>query len=194
MKRTFVMLMGPGMIGKSTAARAVCKDNPEIALLTNDELMHKLFALGRQDVNMPINEMEKWRTSVNQNADCDNLIRLLHRDFISCNSSRSVVLAEGYAYMKEWYRQHVFSGLGQLSGGFDFWILKYTPPLEEQKRRRQSKYVQFGWSAEPEFHEQELLKAWSNYEGPTTNTAELHEVNDSTLAEMIIKIKQSSQG
>ena len=188
MRRTFVMITGAGMMGKSTAAEGVRKANPEIALLTCDELMLNMFAIARQAA-MPINDMQRWRDTVNQSVDCDKLIRLLHRDFIARNYAASVVLADGYVYMKEWYRQQVISGLGQLGAEFDYWLLKYAPPIEEQIRRRALKYSAWGWAETTrEVHERELLKAWSDFETPRTKDISLREVNDSTLADVIREI------
>ena len=124
--KTFIMLAAPGMIGKSSAAKLVTESYPSVSRLENDSLMHELFQLVRlpNPNNVAINKVEEWRKKVNLKADCDALIRLLHRDWLAQNSKHSVFLAEGYPYMCQWYRNQARDGLQRLDFTIEYWLLQ----------------------------------------------------------------------
>lgn len=161
------MLAAPGMIGKSYAAKSICKQYPSIACLENDALMHQIFALVYipEPKNVPLNEVAQWQKRVNDKADCNHLIRLCHRDWVARHWKQPIVLAEGYAYMLEWYREQVCNGLAQLGYDLDFRLLKYSPPIEEQAKWRAAKYKDWEWKEEStSFHIDEIQKQWMDFE------------------------------
>lgn len=189
LKKTFIMLAAPGMIGKSTAAQAASKPFPMVHMLENDELMQKLFDIVRLPRNLPINEMAEWRSEVSKKADCDKLIRLLHRDEVSRHNEKSVVLAEGYPYMRQWYRNQVRDGLQRLDFTIEYWLLQYYPPLDEQVRRRAKKSFEWGWDPKSySFDEQEIIKSWDDFQSPTDEAVHFEKVDDARLMEIMKQI------
>ena len=165
--KTFIMLAAPSMIGKSTATRLATQANPVVHVLENDILMQKLFGIVHLPRDLPIHKMDEWRTKVNVKADCDALIRLLHRDNVSSSYGKSVILAEGYTYMNHEYRQQVKSGLAHLEHQMDYLLLRYEPPMVKQVENRTKKYEKYKWNAiSPERHEELLRAEWQNFQEP----------------------------
>ena len=91
------------MIGKSTAAKNACASHTGAKVLENDTLMQQLFDVVHLE-HFPISDMQEWQHKVNEKADCSRLIRLHHRDWVACHRQTEIIVAEGYPYMKKWYR------------------------------------------------------------------------------------------
>ena len=135
--------------------------------------------------------MQEWQHKVNGKADCNRLIRLHHRDRVARHRQTEIIVAEGYPYMKKWYRDQVQDGLQRLNQEFHYCLLKYDPPLPEQAERRALKCKDFyGWSPQPQaFHEAEIQKQWLDFETPQDSEGLCyHEVNASQLAEFITRL------
>ena len=183
MNKAFVMLAAPGMIGKSSAAKKASSAYTAISLLENDTLMHEMFRIVRlsNPTEVPINEWSEWRRQVDDKADCAALIRLLHRDWIACHAESPVFVAEGFTYMLSWYRDLVIAGLDALGYGFDYYLLRYEPPIEEQVSRRAKKYAQWNWKETPEFHLKELQKTWVQFEAPVEGQTDYQCVDDASF-------------
>lgn len=188
------MLAAPGMIGKSSAAAKLTQVKRDIKILNSDDLMHKMFGLVRipDPVNVAINEEAAWLPRVNEHADANHLIRLLHRDYVSRFGDSRIVVAEGYVYMRQWYRQQVTNGLRQLPGSWDFRLLKYVPSIDVQTTRRAQRYVSLHFGAESaEFHRHELEKEWAKFDSCEGEEFSCEEVNDFNIAQAISRIESA---
>ncbi len=194
MRKTFIMVAAPGMIGKSTAVKKACASIKVTSILENDCLMHDLFALVRlpEPKKIPINEVDEWRKKVDVNADCNRLIRLQHRDWVARHWQNSLLLAEGYTYMMRWYRDEAIKGLNHLGYEFNYWLLKYNPLISEQVERRVSKYADWKWESQSEaFHKARILEQWDHFESPaTTENLHFREVNADQLREIVEYLAQ----
>ena len=190
LKKTFIMLAAPGMIGKSTAAQAASKPFPIVHVLENDKLMQKLFETVRLPKNLPINKTDEWRAKVNERACCDRLIRLLHRDEVSLHREKSVILAEGYTYMERAYREQVKIGLDRLKYKIDYLLLRFQPNMEIQVRNRDKKHTDYyNWhSISPDEHERHLDAEWAKFEEPAPSENLLFETVDEVS--LVERIKQ----
>lgn len=187
--KVLVMLAAPGMIGKSYSAKAVADANPSVAILENDKLMQKLFRLVHLPQDMPIDKIAPWHTEVDKKADCDALIRLLHRDWVSLHRDNSVILAEGYLYMNKAYREQVKSGLSHLGYDIKYMLFQYQPAMEEQIANRAKKYIAYGWAPiSPEQHKQNLQAQWLDFEAPVGEGVGFQVVDATSLANEIKQI------
>ena len=195
-KKTFVMLAAPGMIGKSFAAKHVAENNSAVTVLENDKLMQKLFGLVYLPQDTPIDKITAWHTAVDKKADCDAIIRLLHRDWVSLNRDSSIILAEGYPYMNKAYRDQVKSGLSHLGYDIKYILFQYQPTMEEQVANRAKKYIDYRWSAiTPEQHRQYLEAQWEDFEVPANEEIDFDVVNYTSLTDKMRKIaSQTYQG
>lgn len=193
-RKTFVMLAAPGMIGKSYAAKRIQDRYPASSLLENDLLMHEVFSIAglENPTHIAINKVSIWRDDVNKKADCNALIRTMHRDWFRKHEDALLFVAEGYPHMLQWYRQQVLEGLQETKCELDCWLLQYYPPLEEQTRRRDMKYKQWGWGTKPmSFHEEELRKSWEDFELPSDEELRFAKVDDSLLTDIFKQIMGS---
>lgn len=196
-RKCFVMVAGPSAIGKSTICNTLAGERSGIIVLHNDhEVMHRIFDIVHLRVEFvgTIGAPEAWRQGVNAKADCDRLIRLHHRDFIGRYWNNNIILAEGFVYMLDWYRQQIYNGLqGKLPCKFDFHFVLYRPDEETRIARyshenRNNPYFQ---SLSPEAQRQHAIRlideGYAHFEFPPTEltTATRYELDDDGLRHLL---------
>jgi hypothetical protein len=191
MKRAFVMLAAPSMIGKSTQAVKLAQSNPNIRVIANDDLMYELFRIARLDspTNIPINQEKAWLNSVDSRADARKLITVLHRDYVSLAGDCPIILAEGYMYMRRWYRNEVLRGLRRLPQITDCWLLKYCPSQELQISRRARVFEQSGRPPVSQAsHWRDIETEWARFDAPDKEGLTYETIDDCSAAATLSRV------
>lgn len=157
--------------------------------------MQELFQLVRLPLDLPINKVNEWKSQVNAKSDCDRLTQILHRDWVARHWKSKIVIAEGFTYMLSWYRTQVLTGLSHLGYDFAFWLLQYSPALDEQATRRAKKYENWSWRFQsPLFHKHEIEEQWNQYQSETPGfSVNAVQVDDQLLTTTIGQIAKQYQ-
>lgn len=190
-KKTFIMLAAPSMTGKTYAANRLNAQYPSLLVVHNDDLMKELCSLTKFPVP-DISKEEVWLPLINAKVDFYALTRHLHRSILLENDAFSVILAEGYMYMLQSYREQVQSGFNELGHPVDCYLLKYEPALEEQVIRQEKKFKELGWEETDNEHQRQLEVKWRKFEAPQDKELNFEIVDDTSLPVLLSKIMEAS--
>ena len=133
--KTVILLTGPSAAGKSTFAENASKTLGVGAVNIDHKVMGPMHRLARFTGLPAIDQYWSWRPALDGKLDLDRLIRLYHQNMIAMNWNKSVIILEGYSYMRDFFRYQAKLGLDELPIKIDTILVRLRPSNEEIAQR-----------------------------------------------------------